>query len=141
MNKQHIQRLIAGSIALIIGTSVALANDFEITSYTIDGGGGYSAGGNFELEGTIGQPDAGFMSGGDFDLEGGFWPQTTLPSCACLGDMNGDGTRNGADIQQFVACLIDGGSCACADVDGMAGIDAADTTEFVSSLLSGAACP
>jgi len=141
MNKQHIQHLIAGSLALIIGTSVALANDFEITSYTIDGGGGYSAGGGFELEGTIGQPDAGFMSGGDFDLDGGFWPQTILPACACLGDMNGDGARDGGDIQQFVECLVNGGSCSCANVDGATGIDESDTAAFVSSLLSGATCP
>ena len=141
MNNRRIQKLIATCFAIFVASSIAFADDFDITSYTIDGGGGYSAGGSFELEGTIGQPDAGFMAGGAFDLEGGFWPQTTLPSCACLGDMNGDGARDGADIQQFVACLIDGGSCACADIDGMAGIDEADTTAFVSNLLSGSACP
>lgn len=32
-----------------------------------------STGGEFELSGTIGQPDAGKMSGGDFTLTGGFW--------------------------------------------------------------------
>ncbi len=140
MKKQHIQRLISGSIALIIGSSVALANDFEITSYTIDGGGGYSAGGSFELEGTIGQPDAGFMSGGAFNLEGGFWPRTKLPACACLGDRNGDGTRDGGDIQQFTLCLINSGSCQCADVNETGGVTIDDLDEFVSTLLSGSGC-
>ncbi len=36
----------------------APADDFTIDWHTIDGGGGYSAGGDFGLEGTIGQPDA-----------------------------------------------------------------------------------
>jgi len=116
------------------------ADTFEVTSYTIDGGGGYSAGGMFELEGTIGQPDAGYMAGGDFELEGGFWT-AAIPTCACLGDMNGDGKRDGADIQSFVLCLLDGGSCQCADVDGMNGVDIDDTTAFVANLLSAPGCP
>lgn len=49
--------------------------DFEITSSTIDSGGGTSVGGQFSLSGTIGQPDATskISSGGDFVLAGGFW--------------------------------------------------------------------
>lgn len=112
---------------------------FEIPSYTIDSGGGFSAGGDFDLEGTIGQPDAGFMSGGEFDLEGGFWA-SAVPSCACHGDMNGDGVRNGNDIQLFTACLIDGGSCVCADVDGSNGVDVDDIAGFVADLLGGINC-
>jgi hypothetical protein len=48
-------------------------------SYTIDwhkiaGGGGVSAGGAYQLNGTIGQPDAsGAMNGGNYSLTGGFW--------------------------------------------------------------------
>ena len=49
--------------------------DFEILSSTIDSGGGFSAGGEFSLTGTMGQPDAGRQksTGGDFALAGGFW--------------------------------------------------------------------
>ena len=49
--------------------------DFEIVSSTIDGGGGLSAGGEFSLHGSIGQPEAGQtpLSGGEFTLSGGFW--------------------------------------------------------------------
>jgi len=35
------------------------------------GAGSSSTGGEFELSGTIGQPDAGEMSGGDFTLAAG----------------------------------------------------------------------
>jgi hypothetical protein len=48
---------------------------FEITKSTIDSGGGTSAGGDFSLTGTIGQPDsnAQISSGSEFLLAGGFW--------------------------------------------------------------------
>ena len=41
---------------------------------TIDGGGGTSAGGQYWICGTIGQPDAGStMSNGPYAVTGGFW--------------------------------------------------------------------
>jgi len=46
---------------------------FALDWFTIDGGGGTSAGGAYSISGTIGQPDAGSMSGGSFALVGGFW--------------------------------------------------------------------
>lgn len=50
------------------------AQQFAIDWFTIDGGGGSSAGGPYVLAGTIGQPDAGGpMVGGNFTLTGGFW--------------------------------------------------------------------
>lgn len=49
--------------------------EFEITKHSIDSGGGRSTGGNFVLDGTLGQPDASLStaSGGEFQLTGGFW--------------------------------------------------------------------
>ena len=46
---------------------------FDLSWSTIDGGGGSSSGGQFVVNGTIGQPDAGTLIGGNFKLEGGFW--------------------------------------------------------------------
>ena len=51
----------------------ACVADYNINWYTIDGGGGVSVKGDYELAGTIGQPDAGVISGGGFVLSGGFW--------------------------------------------------------------------
>ena len=47
----------------------------EIPFFSIDGGGAIaSSGGQFELAGTVGQPEAGgIMSGGEFELTTGFW--------------------------------------------------------------------
>jgi len=46
--------------------------DFTIRRSPIDGGGRPSAGADFSLEGTIGQPDAARMTGAGFTLRGGF---------------------------------------------------------------------
>ncbi|QDV89856.1 hypothetical protein RAS2_09310 [Phycisphaerae bacterium RAS2] len=61
--------------------------------------------------------------------------------CACPGDMNGDGLKNGLDIQQFTDCMIIGGSCICAEMDGTWGLTGADITAFVVDLLNAATCP
>jgi len=62
-----------------LGTS---AQDFDVDWHTIDGGGGTSSGGPYELSGTIGQPDSSVepLVGGDYELTGGFWPGWVLPS-------------------------------------------------------------
>src|SRR5881396_96795 len=56
-----------------VTSTAALAQSYSIDWFTIDGGGGTSAGGVYSVSGTIGQPDAGAMSGGNFSLTGGFW--------------------------------------------------------------------
>ena len=78
--RSNFSRLAIGStlIATLFATTAwaqSSGGDFEITSHTIDSGGGRSSGGDFELTGTIGQPDASVQSasGGDFQLTGGFW--------------------------------------------------------------------
>jgi hypothetical protein len=56
--------------------------DYEIAWWTVDGGGwAFSTGGDYELGGTVGQPDAGESSGGDYGLTGGFWNGAS-PACA-----------------------------------------------------------
>ena len=47
---------------------------FDLSWWTVDGGGGTSTGGGYRLSGTIAQPDAGELSGGGYSLTGGFWP-------------------------------------------------------------------
>lgn len=138
-------RQFALRLIMVFGfTSIAVGGppqDFDLSWHTIDGGGGVSTGGGFALAGTIGQPDAGIMSGGRFDLEGGFWPGATVISCSCLGDLNADGHRNGADIATFLNCVLDGGSCLCADIDGVNGVTLDDVQLFVEDLLETSDCP
>jgi hypothetical protein len=50
---------------------------YDLTWSTVDGGGyTFSAGGDYTLGGTVGQPDAGLLMGGDYTLNGGFWAVT-----------------------------------------------------------------
>lgn len=48
-------------------------NGYEISWYTVDGGGAQNlTGGTYTLSGTAGQADAGALSGGTYTLAGGF---------------------------------------------------------------------
>ena len=60
-------------------TTLALAQSYSIGWFTLDGGGGTSSGGNFTLNGTLGQSDVGTMRGGNFSLAGGFWGASQTP--------------------------------------------------------------
>ena len=54
-------KLLAVTTVIVLATATtASADNLTIDWWTIDGGGEmWTAGGNFELSGTIGQPDAG----------------------------------------------------------------------------------
>ncbi len=60
--------------ALVVGAGIALgAGGYDLSWWTVDGGGGSAQGGGYSLSGTIGQADAGMLSGGGYTLAGGFW--------------------------------------------------------------------
>lgn len=61
------------TVALALVHASAMQAQFEISRYTVDGGGGSSEGGGFKISGTVGQPDAGHHSGGEYEIFGGFW--------------------------------------------------------------------
>jgi len=113
-------RVPCASICVLAMAPLLLGGDpFEISRSTIDGGGVMqSTGGEFELSGTIGQPDAGVLSGGDFQLTGGFWFELQPTDC------NDDGIVSLLDHATFSACLSDPGGgivaspCLCFDVNG-----------------------
>ncbi len=71
--------------------------EFEVTSFTVDGGGGTSVGGDFVVRGTAGQPDAGDLAGGDFELRGGFW-QPAAGCGDCPTDVDGSGDTGPFDL-------------------------------------------
>jgi hypothetical protein len=126
------------SILATAGATAAIAQDFEITRSTVDGGGVMrSTGGDFELSGTIGQPDAGAMSGGEFDLTGGFWFPLSLDDC------NSDGWVNLIDYDDFDGCLSgpEGGlplpECNCFDLDGDDDVDLSDIRHFQPAFSGG----
>jgi hypothetical protein len=77
MQKLTAVALIGVALAGSLLAGQPTGGDYVLIKNTIDGGGGSSAGGDFELTGTIGQPDAASQtaSGNEFALAGGFWAQ------------------------------------------------------------------
>jgi hypothetical protein len=79
-----------GSVALLAGVLLLWpvtaqgAGLYQISWYTINGGGRTSAGGPYALAGTIGQPDADGCKGGKYELLGGFWPGEPVSSADCF---------------------------------------------------------
>ena len=60
----------AAFVLLVCNSAFA---QYSIDWFTVDGGGGTSSVGLYEISGTIGQPDAGSVSAGNYVIEGGFW--------------------------------------------------------------------
>jgi hypothetical protein len=72
--RTHVLRLCIAVLLFTLSVSAAHAQSYRIDWFTIDGGGGTSAGGVYSVSGTVGQPDAGGpMTGGQYSLSGGFW--------------------------------------------------------------------
>jgi hypothetical protein len=63
-------------LLLSAGVTVdAQSNGYDLSWWTVDGGGQIIQGGGLTLMGTAGQPDTGpTLSGGGYTLIGGFWP-------------------------------------------------------------------
>jgi hypothetical protein len=62
---------IASSLSALLAVH---GQSYSINWYKVAGGGGTSAGGQYSVSGTIGQPAAsGAMMGGSYSLTGGFW--------------------------------------------------------------------
>lgn len=58
-------------------------------------------------------------------------------TCQCPGDVNGDNSVDGLDIQGFSTCLLSGGAnCDCADMNNSGSVTMADVPLFVTALLN-----
>jgi len=128
------------ALAFLVTSLASVAYGIDLTWYTIDGGGTTSGGGQFQLSGTIGQPDAGVLVGGGFELSGGFWSPSATP-LPCVGDIDGDNQVGLADLSVLLANF---GTAAGAapeegDLDGDGDIDLTDLSVLLAAF--GAVCP
>jgi hypothetical protein len=129
-------RLIAIVGTILLTAAAPAGDDLTIDWWTVDGGGDmWTTGIDFELSGTIGQPDAGEMSGGTFTLTGGFW------FALAAGDCNSDGVVDLYDYDDFEPCLSgpSGGlpmpACSCFDLDGDDDVDLSDAAQFQAEFM------
>ncbi len=136
--KRH-TRLFAYALAIILTAGAAAlapqGPSYDLSWQTVDGGGGTSTGGGFELDGAIGQPDAGVMSGGTFTVIGGFWVfGAAAPPCPwdCGGDNDGE-----VGIVDFLSLLAQWGTPSTCDFDG-GGVGIVD---FLELLANWGPCP
>ncbi len=57
--------------------ALAQSGGYDLSWWTVDGGGGSLSSGGYTLSGTAGQPDAGVLEGSGYTLTGGFWSGVT----------------------------------------------------------------
>ncbi len=118
---------------------VTASGVFNLSWFTVDGGGGTSSGGDFVLRGTIGQPDAGEMSGGDFVLRGGFSQPAAggaAPCGDCPTDVDGGGDTGAFDLANLLGAwgsCNPGDPCECLDADSDGLIGAFDLAVLLGS--------
>jgi hypothetical protein len=112
---------------IVIAAMAQSGGDYELSWYTIDGGGGRSSGGSYVLTGTIGQPDAAYSAGGNYELLGGFWPGGPL----CIVQFD--------DFARFAELWRASGEGLPADLDGSCQVDFEDLRQFADWWLS--CCP
>lgn len=82
MNRRVVVAISIALVCILLAAEVNLAAPqvFDLSWWTVDGGGGVSASEAYKLQGTIGQADAGYqMSNGEYTLDGGFWGSSALP--------------------------------------------------------------
>ncbi|MHC4744198.1 MAG: hypothetical protein ACYS8Z_19955 [Planctomycetota bacterium] len=114
--------LLSWLVLVTLSAFTLSGEDYEISWYTIDGGGGVSQGGPYVLTGTVGQPDADWSKGGSYEVLGGYWAGG--PLCVVAFD----------DFARFADYwwLRDSG----ADLNSDAEIDFADLAWFTDYWLS-----
>ena len=106
---------------------------YDITHSTQAGGGGSSAGGDFSLDGTIGEVVAGPMAGGEFDVLSGSL-QSEAPVCE-RADLNCDGIIDGADLGVMLLnwgpCPGTGAGSCQGDINHDGSVDGADLGQLL----------
>jgi hypothetical protein len=75
MRRVALVLLLVALLGLVSAAQAQQGGPYDLTWWTVDGGGGLVQGGGYTLTGTAGQPEpAPALTGGGLTLTGGFWP-------------------------------------------------------------------
>jgi hypothetical protein len=85
--RRHIGAFVLLCLLLLSIGAGATADDpaFRLDWQVVASGGGSSAGGGFQIQGSIGQPAVSVLRGGAYVLRGGFWQGEGSPLPAYWG--------------------------------------------------------
>jgi hypothetical protein len=135
---------------LLMMTTGLLAQTYQIDWYVIGSGGGHASSGNYQIDGTIGQPIIGQASSANYKVDAGFWVGAVSGGEPCeylIGDISGDGQRLGGDVTYGVryfkgigtpprdSCFMDSTGTylyVAADCNGNCEFRGSDITRLVS---------
>ena len=109
--------ILAVAVGIFLLPALGLAQTgggYDLSWSTIDGGGGQSAGGQYKLTGTMGQPDADYLAGGNYELLGGFWPGGSV----CMVEFE--------DFARFAESWLQTGMGLAGDIDQDNDVDMVD---------------
>ena len=113
---------------------------FDLSWFTIDGGGATSSAATYELQGTVGQPDAGTpMTGGSFSLTGGFWPGIdSSEKGLCVADVAPAGGNGIVNVDDLLLIINSWGPCSGCPTDiapagGDANVNVDDLLEVINA--------
>ena len=120
------------TISLLM-TFPMVSADYTIDWYSINGGGGLSRGGPYQITGTIGQSDAGYLDGGPYEMLGGYW--TGGPLCI----VNLEHFALFASHWLESPCGTDDNWCGGADLDKQGDVNVIDLEILASHWLD--TCP
>jgi uncharacterized repeat protein (TIGR01451 family) len=125
--------LLAVAAVALLATDAA-AQPYEVSWWTVDGGGGSSAAGPYVLTGTAGQPDAGGpFAGSPYGLHSGFWSLAAGGSIgpqADLGITKTDGQATSVPGQSVTYTIVAGNG-------GPSAVTAATVSDAPPAALSG----
>jgi hypothetical protein len=126
MQTARFKILIRFALALVLGTTAlsVYGQNYTIDWHKIAGGGGTSAGGTYQLNGTVGQSDAsGALSGGNYSVTGGFWSLISVVQTPGMPPLYISSSGNtvtvywqnvsGCALQQNGNCMAPTGWAAC----------------------------
>lgn len=137
------RRIILAQLALAVGimSATVIADNltgpgsYDLSWNTIDGGGGTSSSGAYQLTSTIGQPDANdiALTGGAYTLFGGFW-RGAIQSCQA--DITGNNIVDIDDLVKVITAWSSPGGPSDVNASGQVNID-----DLVIIITSWGACP